>query len=155
MVDGTTLRPSPRGVGRERGHGGGALRRVKRAAGREGRRTKMKNNEQWSTSRSSPNFRPVCTVRHNSTAFRMPFVSSFLSVHLSERTGLSRPLTCSPSPYHFGGAAPRIYLHIAPGSVFFLPPLPPAISLPSGAPCFRREGKERRRNQRRPTFAAT
>ena len=31
----------------------------------------------------------------------MPFVSSFLSVHLSERTELSRPLTCSPSPYHF------------------------------------------------------
>lgn len=30
----------------------------------------------------------------------MPFVSSFLSVHLSERTELSRPLTCSPSPYH-------------------------------------------------------
>lgn len=33
-------------------------------------------HEPW---QSSPNFRRICTVRHNSTAFQLPFVSSFLS----------------------------------------------------------------------------
>lgn len=87
---------------------------------------------EWST---SPNFRPVCTVRHNSTAFRMPFVSSFLSVHLSERTG------ALPASHLFPFALP-----LRPANARerqrFLPAAFTSRHFPSDAP-FRREGKER------------
>lgn len=83
----------------------------------------------------------------------MPFVSSFLSVHLSERTSLSRPLTCSSSPYHLKQHT-RIHCTVAAYVVSVLPLpslLPSPFHYPSLTPFSKERKGEREREKERRT----
>lgn len=77
----------------------------------------------------------------------MPFVSSFLSVHLSERTSLSRPLTCSSSPYHLKQHT-RIHCTVAAYVVSVLP-LPSLLPSPFHYPSLTPFSKERKGERER------